>query len=67
MTEEPVSITEIKEYRLEVLWWEICSILHDIGKLSHAFHDYRQNWWWKGWGNDPHDHNWLKSDDRIPA
>ncbi len=67
MKAEPASIAKLKKRRLEVLWWEFCSILHDIGKLSYDFHDYRQNWWWIGWGEDPHDHNWLDADGLIPA
>lgn len=67
MMVEPASIATLKEYRYEVLWWEICSILHDIGKLSYDFHDYRQNWWSRGWGTDPHDHNWLTRDKLIPS
>ena len=62
-------INELKKYRLEVLWWEICSILHDIGKLSSNFHEYRQKWntMPDGWSNrDPHDHNWLAKDLVIP-
>lgn len=63
---QPDCITILKEHRLEVLWWEICSILHDIGKLSSKFHEYRQTWETVGWGNDPHDHGWLTNDTLIP-
>ena len=60
-------------WRQEIVWWEICSILHDIGKLSADFHRYRQIWMSlpEGWNTrDPHDHNWLQHDrelDKVPA
>jgi len=53
------------EQRQQVLWWEICSLLHDVGKLSDEFLYYRQRWhkWPRGYmDKDPHDHNWMSQD-----
>ena len=39
----PASLQKIQDSRHEILWWEICSILHDIGKPASAAdgHFYR--------------------------
>ncbi len=59
---------EVAPYRAEILWWEICCLLHDIGKLSDEFLFYRQHWhrMESGWRNrDPHDHDWFKHDSLL--
>jgi len=55
---------ELEACREEVLWWEICSLLHDVGKLSGLFLKYRQEWQFieNGYGEDPHDNGWLDRD-----
>jgi hypothetical protein len=60
----------LANHRNEILWWEICSILHDIGKLSDKFIYYRQKWHTmdQGWENrDPHDHEWLDKHETLLA
>ncbi len=55
----------LKEYRGEILWWEICGLLHDIGKLSAQFLEYRATWQQKERGyadRDPHDQCWFNRD-----
>ncbi len=55
----------IRDRRQEILWWEFCCLLHDIGKLSSDFLRYRQTWHAQPGGyarKDPHDHNWLERD-----
>lgn len=51
MTIEPTS-TQKKM----LLWGEMCALLHDLGKLSAEFRDYRRTWQDRetGWGDDPH-------------
>ena len=56
----------IKSFRDEILWWEICCLMHDVGKLSDEFLFYRQHWHRmpEGWLNgDPHDHDWFSHDE----
>lgn len=38
------------------LWCEICALLHDLGKLTADFRDYRRTWQDSetGWDDDPH-------------
>jgi len=67
-----VTIEELKSklapYRNEILWWEICCYLHDIGKLSSQFLDYRRRWHKLENGyaqKDPHDHDWLEKDELL--
>lgn len=58
----------IREHRLEILWWEFCCLLHDIGKLSDDFVRYRQTWHAVRGGyarGDPHDHDWLGRDGML--
>lgn len=60
-----MTLDDLGQFRNEVLWWEICSILHDVGKLSDEFLWYRQHWhrMKQGyWNRDPHDHGWLRTD-----
>lgn len=55
----------LRQHRGEVLWWELCALLHDIGKLSRAFLEYRQRWHREKGGyleKDPHEHEWLDSE-----
>jgi hypothetical protein len=51
-------------HRNAVLWWEFSCLLHDLGKLSSQWLNYRQTWHAKpnGYFEDPHDHNWLDRD-----
>jgi CRISPR-associated Csx11 family protein len=39
-----------------LLWGEMCALLHDLGKLSAKFRDYRRIWQDRktGWDDDPH-------------
>lgn len=70
LPEAPVSLPlsfkdRLRSLRPEILWSEICSILHDVGKLCYDFHSYRQIWMSRddGWNQkDPHDHGWLGKD-----
>jgi CRISPR-associated Csx11 family protein len=50
-----------------ILWAELGGLLHDIGKLSDEFYEYRQNWRSKdnGWDIDPHDHDFISNNDKI--
>lgn len=77
--DKPLNLENINpaEKRL-ILWAEIGALLHDIGKLSNIFLEYRQGWqkcqaitdpeakaaWGDHWhwGNDPHDHGFLEFD-----
>ena len=58
---------KITDGRPNILWAETAALLHDIGKLSKAFLDYRQNWRKlpNGWDEDPHDHEFLRKDALI--
>ncbi len=62
-----MNLDNIRRYRTEILWWEICSLMHDIGKLSDWFLFYRQNWHRTpgGYFKDPHDHEWLDKDELL--
>lgn len=55
---------KLTDARPLILWAELGGLLHDIGKLSNAFYDYRRNWrkMPDGWKKDPHDHKFLKDD-----
>ena len=60
--------TKAAPYRAEILWWEICCLLHDIGKLSDEFLFYRQHWHRMPAGyldGDLHDHEWLTHDSLL--
>jgi len=65
---------ELINRRADLLWWEIAAILHDIGKLSAKFIDYRQSWPGQQGGyntKDPHetrtgDGGWLDRDPFRP-
>ncbi|MEW6002891.1 MAG: CRISPR-associated protein Csx11 [Nitrospirota bacterium] len=60
-------LKKIKEQRSFILWTEIAAFLHDLGKLSNSFYEYRQSWRRKrrGWWEDPHDHDFLDGDKLI--
>jgi hypothetical protein len=65
---ECVLLDKIKQHRQEILWWEFCGLLHDIGKLSQDFITYRQTWHAVpgGWAaEDPHEHNWFSKKDHL--
>lgn len=59
-----MTLSELVHFRPEILWWEICGLLHDIGKLSDLFLLYRQNWHRTqgAYFTDPHDHSWFDRD-----
>ena len=46
----------------QILFIELAGLLHDIGKLSKVFLEYRQTWQSdpRGYDNDPHDHSYLE-------
>lgn len=52
-----MAINDLQIYRQWILKGEVCSLLHDLRKLSREFIEYRQ--WWHaqvgGWGEDPHE------------
>lgn len=54
-----------EECRPVILWSELAALLHDIGKLSKAFLDYRKSWHAdpRGWDNDPHENKFLDRDE----
>jgi hypothetical protein len=59
---------ELTARRDEILWWEFCSLMHDIGKLSDEFLLYRQVWHALPEGyakKDPHDDRWLERDSLL--
>ena len=56
---------KLNKFRPCILWVELGALLHDLGKLSKAFIEYRKSWHAdpKGWDEkDPHDHNFLERD-----
>ena len=55
--------------RYAVLFIELAGLLHDIGKLSAEFIDYRMTWQFdsKGFDKDPHDHEYLAKHERFPV
>jgi hypothetical protein len=64
-------MTKVKE-RLDegrnwILKGELCSLLHDLGKLSKTFIEYRQTWYSRigGWNDDPHEHDFLTRHDQY--
>lgn len=52
----------IEKQRPFILYSELLGLLHDIGKLSNGFYDYRQRWKadTDGWNKDPHDHEFFQ-------
>lgn len=67
MTDRPL-LAKVKDHRQEILWWEFCCLLHDIGKQSPEFLEYRQRWHAEPGGfagGDPHDHEWLEKRDSL--
>jgi hypothetical protein len=52
----------LKKHREWILSGEFCSLLHDLGKLSSKFIEYRQTWYLSpnGWNEDTHDHYFLR-------
>jgi hypothetical protein len=32
-----MTLDDLAQHRAETLWWEICGLLHDVGKLSDKF------------------------------
>ena len=56
---------KLNKFRPCILWVELGALLHDLGKLSKAFIEYRKSWHAdpKGWDEkDPHEHNFLERD-----
>lgn len=54
----------LEECRSAILWSELADLLHDVGKLSKAFLDYRKSWHADpmGWDKDPHENKFLDKD-----
>ena len=54
-------INKLVKNRSSILFIELAGLLHDIGKLSSAFLDYRRTWQSDphGYDKDPHDHCYL--------
>ena len=50
------SLETLKNNRKGILFIELAGLLHDIGKLSEEFLEYRKTWQDdpQGWGKDPH-------------
>jgi hypothetical protein len=59
--------TLIDRNKQYIILGELIGILHDIGKLSKVFLEYRKTWRTlpEGWTSDPHDHNFLAEHDPI--
>ena len=55
------SLETLENNRKGILFIELAGLLHDIGKLSKAFLEYRKTWQNdpQGWGKDPHEHRYL--------
>lgn len=55
-------LDKLNNNRNQILFIELAGLLHDIGKLSKAFLEYRQIWQSDphGYDNDPHDHSYLE-------
>lgn len=66
-------ISELISNRKQILFIELAGLLHDIGKLSKAFLEYRQKWQNdpNGWYNDPHEKKFLDNhevfNDQVPT
>ena len=66
-------LKRLLDKRSEFLFIELAGLLHDIGKLSKAFLEYRQKWqsFPNGYDIDPHEKDYLGSHeifvDLIPA
>ncbi len=52
-----MALSNLKTYKDWILRGEVCSLLHDVRKLSQDFVEYRQLWHAKkgNWQNDPHE------------
>jgi len=50
------SLETLENNRKGILFIELAGLLHDIGKLSEEFLEYRKTWQYdlQGWGKDPH-------------
>ena len=63
-------VNRLAAHNNQILFVELAGLLHDIGKLSKQFLEYRQSWQDdpKGYDNDPHDKRYLdqKTTDVIP-
>ncbi|MFV9645527.1 MAG: hypothetical protein ACNYWU_06865 [Desulfobacterales bacterium] len=55
------SLETLENNRKGILFIELAGLLHDIGKLSKAFLEYRKAWQDdpQGWYKDPHEHRYL--------
>lgn len=55
-------IDKLQQNRNAILFIELAGLLHDVGKLSKKFLEYRMKWQDdpNGWGNDPHDNQFLE-------
>lgn len=56
-----MTLDDLARWREQVLRWEFCALLHDVGKLSGKFLDYRRSWHLdaEGYWKDPHDTGWV--------
>jgi len=56
-----MGVSELRNGREWIRAGEVCSLLHDLGKLSSHFIHYRRTWHLdpRGYYNDPHDHDFL--------
>ena len=55
------SLETLENNRNGILFIEFAGLLHDVGKLSKAFLEYRKTWQDdpQGWYKDPHEHRYL--------
>lgn len=59
-------LRKLEENRKAILFLELAGLLHDIGKLSEKFLNYRKTWQedpkGKAYWEDPHEHNFLDNE-----
>ena len=57
-------LDKLEKSRRTILFVELAALLHDIGKLSRRFIEYRQTWQEQtgGWHKDPHYHEFPEND-----
>lgn len=60
-------ISKLQGSKNQILFIELAGLLHDIGKLSKAFLEYRQTWQDdpNGYDKDPHDHLYLDKHEKL--
>lgn len=69
MSSESETIKKLQNNRSAILFIELAGLLHDIGKLSKDFLEYRRKWHDdpNGYDNDPHDHDFLNNDTSLKS